>query len=109
MMSWITATIAEAAIFHSKRIDRYTASSKKKKMSALMALSLTSRPHVGPTVVMSTLSTCVPAYVASLVATVVTGFGGSVVTVTVTSRPLIVTLGWSTAAVFSAVVTPASV
>src|SRR5262245_21909712 len=37
MMSWSTATIADAAIFHSKRIVRYAASNKKKMSSALSA------------------------------------------------------------------------
>ena len=63
MMSWITATIAVAAIFHSKRNDRYSGEQEEEDDRApCSAFRLTVSPHVGPTVVTLTSLTSTPAY-----------------------------------------------
>src|SRR5882757_6506122 len=78
-------------------------------MSAFSAFWLTSRPHVGPTVVMLTSFTAAPAYFASAVATDCTWLGGSFATVTVTARPLTFTWGLVSALPLSALLTPSTV
>src|SRR6516165_1074559 len=55
--SWIMAMNAASAIFGSKRMLMYAATTMKKMINALMASFVIDEPQVGPTVVMEILST----------------------------------------------------
>src|SRR6516165_9928674 len=54
--SWIMAMNAASAIFGSKRMLMYAATTMKKMINALMASLVMDEPQVGPTVVMEILS-----------------------------------------------------